>query len=84
VKPQLPVPEAAGDDRCKPPRALPIGARDRPGAMGIVYLGRDTASTVWFHQGYPVGTNSAIRTVEARSRFFREAETAAASITRTS
>jgi serine/threonine-protein kinase len=79
VKPQLPVPEAAGDG----PDANRLGRYQLEreigrGAMGIVYLGRDTAiNRLVAIKAIPLASEfSDSELVEARSRFFREAETA--------
>jgi len=86
----VPRPAAAGNNAAGArPAAAPVAAAERlgryqlereigRGAMGIVYLGRDTAiNRMVAIKAIPLAAEfSDAELIEARSRFFREAETA--------
>jgi eukaryotic-like serine/threonine-protein kinase len=86
-----PVPRPTSSEKKPPAPAMPVAVADTDrlgryhlereigrGAMGIVYLGRDTAiNRMVAIKAIPLAAEfSDAELVEARSRFFREAETA--------
>jgi serine/threonine-protein kinase len=80
---ERPAPAAAGPGNTTPPEVERLGRYQLEreigrGAMGVVYLGRDTAiNRMVAIKAIPLAAEfSDAELVEARSRFFREAETA--------